>query len=255
MLAQTQNCTSQNSAPVNKRGWPQGATVPVYIDPQITGQRRDAVVQAFNNWTQSKAANGSNVIFTFVSTAPSQNTGFTVLHQQPASDNRASTDTRIDDADNLTTNATTHLSPTITVPAAVLEAMSHEIGHPSGFADCETCAPSESVMATRDRYANDNDVIGRATSPTLCDNQQLQTINYPIPTCNSSQQASCENYGGFWNPNECVCESHNIGGGGGGGPVNPMYDGYCTPYYWVNYRSYDGGQTWNVINRSYVGCW
>jgi hypothetical protein len=38
------------------------------------------------------------------------------------------------------------------------------------------------------------------------------------------------------------------GGGGGGG-------GYCTPYYWVYYESYDGGNTWYVVDIQYAGCW
>jgi hypothetical protein len=39
------------------------------------------------------------------------------------------------------------------------------------------------------------------------------------------------------------------GGGGGGGGYS------CTPYYWVYYESYDGGQTWYVVDMSYAGCW
>lgn len=37
-------------------------------------------------------------------------------------------------------------------------------------------------------------------------------------------------------------------GGGGDG-------GYCTHYYWVYYESYDGGNTWHVVDISYAGCW
>lgn len=46
------NCDAENVADTNKKGWPQGATVSVYIDPAIVGQRRSAVTTAFDNWTQ-----------------------------------------------------------------------------------------------------------------------------------------------------------------------------------------------------------
>jgi hypothetical protein len=53
------NCHSDHVADTNKKGWPQGTTVSVYIDPSITGTRRSAVITAFDNWTQSRALNGS----------------------------------------------------------------------------------------------------------------------------------------------------------------------------------------------------
>jgi RHS repeat-associated protein len=42
----------------------------------------------------------------------------------------------------------------------------------------------------------------------------------------------------------------DTGGGnpGGGGPP-------CTPYYWVFFVSYDGGETWELTDISYAGCW
>src|SRR5437899_2402907 len=165
-------CTSGHVAPVNHRGWPQGMTVKVYIDPAITGDRRLAVVTAFNNWTQSRGSNGSNVSYQIISAPPPPNTGFTIVNQEPPSRDRAETFTWTDDNTGNTMYAKTYLSPDMTNPDAVLEAMSHEIGHPEGFGHCDNCAPSESVMATRDRYNNNNDVIGRATSPTQCDNEQ-----------------------------------------------------------------------------------
>lgn len=181
VIAQTPNCSAQNTAPVNKNGWPQGATVDVYIDPAITGQRRSAIVEAFDNWTRSSAENGSGVTYRIVSQPPSQGTGYTVTNQLPASGDRASTDTITNDVTGSTMSATTYVSPNLTTPAAVLEAMAHEIGHPAGFGDCGSCAPADSVMATSVRYTNDNDVIGRATTPTACDSQRLRTSNYTCP--------------------------------------------------------------------------
>jgi hypothetical protein len=172
------NCLSDHVANVNKPGWPQGTTVNVYIDPNITGNRRTAVITAFDSWTQSRGLNGSQVTYQIVSQPPPAGTGYTVRNQQNASGARETTDTIQNDVTGYTTSATTDLAPTMTNPAAVLEAMSHGIGHPAGFGDCETCAPSESVMSTRDRYNNDNDVIGRATTPTGCDDEQLFLGDY-----------------------------------------------------------------------------
>lgn len=46
--SQTQTCNADIHT--NKAGYPQGQNVKVYIDPTITGARRDAVWQAFANW-------------------------------------------------------------------------------------------------------------------------------------------------------------------------------------------------------------
>jgi hypothetical protein len=111
---------------------------------------------------------------------PPDGQDFKVKNQTPPGPNppRASTDT-YPNGSAPTTGAVTYLSPSITNLAAVLEAMSHEIGHPAGFGHCEDCDPSESVMATKVMYTNDNDVIGRATSPTPCDDQILYLLNHP----------------------------------------------------------------------------
>lgn len=172
------NCHSEQFADVNKNGWPKGTTVNVYVDPSITGDRRTAIITAFANWTQSAGLNGSQVTYQIVSQPPPSGTGYTVLNQQAALGDRATTFTTTDSGTGVTTKATTELSPSMTNPAAVLEAMAHEIGHPAGFGHCDLCAPSESIMATRDRYTNYNDVIGRATTPTPCDDEQLFLDDY-----------------------------------------------------------------------------
>ena len=56
LTVKAQTCTSQNTPPITKAGWPQGATVQVYIDPTITGNLLDVTQQAFLNWN---AANGT----------------------------------------------------------------------------------------------------------------------------------------------------------------------------------------------------
>ena len=145
--------------------------------------------------------------------------------------------------------AFTQLAPTLTYPPAVLEAMSHGIGHTFGYSDCDYCSPTSSIMATSQRYTNDNDVIGRATSPTACDNQQLQLVNYP--RCSGTDSFDCAQAGNFWNEETCTCEPHNIGGTGDAGG----FEYTCTNYYWYRYESLDGGKTWKLVEVSYAGCW
>lgn len=151
--AQNPTCTNLNSPPVPYRGWTKNATVQVYISPNISGRRRSAVTNAFNNWQQNSTANCSNITYQFVNSVPPIGTGFTVLNQQyPTDTSRAVTDVITNDTTGDTMSATTYLAPTVTDPDAVLETIAHEIGHPMGLGHCDTCAPSASTMATRDQY-------------------------------------------------------------------------------------------------------
>jgi hypothetical protein len=184
-LTHAQICNSQNSPPVDFRGWAKNSTVKVYIDPAITGARRDAVIQAFDNWSVANFDNCSNIHYQFVIVPLPASSGFTVVNEQHPSGNRASTNILNNNITFDTMSAKTFLAPTLAHPPAVLEAMSHEIGHPMGLAHCATCYPQQSTMATRYTYTNDNDVIGRATSPTACDQFKLREETYcptPVPT-------------------------------------------------------------------------
>jgi hypothetical protein len=77
-----QTCTSQNSPPVNKAGWPHGTTFQVYIDPAITGNLRDVAEQSFLNWNAANSGangNGSGVTYEFIDSPPNPGTySFTV---------------------------------------------------------------------------------------------------------------------------------------------------------------------------------
>lgn len=238
--AQNRNCTSANVAPIPDRGWAPGATVPVYIDPSITGDRLKAVKEAINNWNFNKTANGSYVTLSITDQRPAKGTGYTILNQQhPTSTARATTDSFEDDNSGYTAYAITYLAPTVTTYDAVLETMSHEIGHPFGMAHCDTCEPNESVMATKKRYTNDDDVIGRVTIPTGCDNAQLYAINYPPPFCNQQEESACYTSGGIYDSANCRCNCPygtnwnstsggcgSSGGGGSGGVGYNCYDVY-----------------------------
>jgi hypothetical protein len=98
----------------------------------------------------------------------------------------------MNDATGYTRNANIYLSPGVALSAAVIETMVHEIGHTFGLTHCGTCDPPTTVMATKIQYTLDNDVIGRATAPTYCDNLVIK----------------CK-YG--------FCSTDGGGGGGGGG--------------------------------------
>lgn len=99
-------------------------------------------------------------------------------------------------------------------------------------------------------YSDPNQVVGRPTSPTACDNQAITYIYLP---CDVAEQNACYYGGGIWNEAACSCDTQY--GGGGGGDTGGGYYDYCTPYYWVYYESWDDGETWQLVDISYAGCW
>jgi hypothetical protein len=259
--AYAQTCTATNTATVNKTGWNRDQPVSVYIDPAITGDARRGVEQAFRNWNTANQSNNSGVSYTFTNTAPAAGAygTFTVSYspQITGTDGtrvRAQASTT-PNANGVTTSASAVIDQVMTNYDAVLETMSHEIGHPAGFGHCGTCAPGDSVMAQvpydPDDPATFNQAYSRATSPTGCDNQALQQTNYPY--CSPPPFSSCT-----WDWSTCSCYPGTGGGGGGLGGGDESGGGgyyYCTPYYWVYYESWDGGRTWDVVDVSYAGCW
>lgn len=176
-----QTCTSQNTPPVTKAGWPQGATVQVYIDPAITGNLLDVTQQAFINWNAASGAAGNNsgVHYEFITSPPNPGTfAFTVTLGTVSGGGRATTDTAVN-SQLQTLKATTTIDSRVTDPLAFFEVIAHEIGHPAGFGECNTCAPSDSVMGPGPPAGQYNTVVGRPTSPTPCDNQKLKQADYP----------------------------------------------------------------------------
>ncbi|HYT49964.1 MAG TPA: hypothetical protein VEL78_06200, partial [Pyrinomonadaceae bacterium] len=150
-----------------------------------------------------------------------------------------------------TVGASTVIDSRVTSKDVVTEVISHEIGHPAGFDDCTSCSPTDSVMALG---ATDyNQLLGRPTTPTDCDNHNLQGSDYPY--CNPPANTSnCQ----VWDPNTCTCSQYvgSGGGGGGGGSGDQMViEGGCTDYWWYWYRSDDGGATWYATGEvDYAGC-
>ena len=120
LTIKAQTCTSQNTPPVTKAGWPQGATVQVYIDPTITGNLLDVTQQAFLNWNAANGAAGNNsgVHYEFITSPPNPGTfSYTVSLGFPANGVRATTDTAAN-SQLQTLKATTVIDPQVTDPLA-----------------------------------------------------------------------------------------------------------------------------------------
>lgn len=185
LTVKAQTCTSQNTPPAPRPGWPQATTVQVYIDPAITGNLLDVTQQSFLNWNAANnGANGNNsgVTYEFINSPPNPGTySFTVTLGTPANGVRARTET-LANSQVQTLSATTVIDSRVTDPSAFFEVMAHEIGHPAGFGECDSCAPGDSVMAPGPPEGQYNAVVGRPTSPTPCDNQKLKQVNYPAAT-------------------------------------------------------------------------
>lgn len=256
--AKAQNCTSSNSPAVVQAGFPRNTQVQVYISPNppnangFTQSQINAIRTAFGNWQNASGINNSGVTFNFVTTMPPAGTyQWLVGHEQPTvtPGTRAESGVPVTDAAGNAQQAVTVIDPRVTDPAALIDVMAHEIGHPMGFADCNSCTATDSVMGAGNKRSDYwNGTSGRPTSPTNCDSQRLQEANYPY--CNPPvNQSSC-----LWDVNTCSCSLNN-GGGGGYYPEGGGFYYYCTPYYWFYYESYDNGETWRLIDVSYAGCW
>jgi hypothetical protein len=121
------------------------------------------------------------VTYEFIDSPPNPGTySFTVSLGTPANGVRAKTVT-LANSQVQTLAASTVVDSRVTDPFAFFEVMAHEIGHPSGFGECGSCAPGDSVMAPGPPEGQYNAVVGRPTSPTTCDNQKLKGTNYPPP--------------------------------------------------------------------------
>jgi hypothetical protein len=267
-----QTCSANNTAIVDRGGWSRGSTVNVFIDTNnMSADAQQAVRDAFANWQAAGSQNGSNVTFNFTTTRPTSGVGTWVTVSTATNITDPATGGRVRAQTNNTNDTNTgeelragiRFDDVMTNYAAVLESMVHEIGHTFGFNHCDTCGITESVMARTPYDPNDpstyNVAYGKPTSPTDCDNYKLHAMNYP--DCGADTSYFCSQNGGSWNGLTCTCDYGGGGGGGGGGyggggSYGEGGGGYCTPYYWVWYESYDGGKTWEPTGEvEYAGCW
>ena len=119
---------------------------------------------------------------------------------------------------------------------------SHEWGHVLGMPDVapDECPGVNTVMrqtSSNQQLVNGNSgaqpALNRPVRPNDCDVNKARTTNQPTIT-------PSDGGGG--------------GDGGSGGSTYYYYDS-CTPYYWVYYESWDGGETWYETDSFYAGCW
>jgi hypothetical protein len=251
-------CPNDGSPDIQSVGYVKGTHVSVYIDPSITGDARSATEQAFKNWNTANNANNSGVVFEFTTTPPVSgvgnylivNSGNNIIDPSTGTQVRAQTTYSTDPNTGYTTRGSIRLDQSMTNYDAVLEAMVHEIGHPMGLGHCtgSGCTPASSVMTpvvtNPPSPTTFNRTYGRSTDPTACDNQTLETADYP--PCFPPVGLSCNT----WDSNLCACMDYG-GGSWGGGDDDPN----CTPYYWCYFVSWDGGQSWDLVLAEYVGCW
>lgn len=120
----------------------------------------------------------------------------------------------------------------------------HEFGHIIGIDDVgpDECPGVNTVM--------------RQTSS---DAQLVNGNSGAQPALNRPTRATnCDLDKGRTEYNQGVNSITPTGGGGGGindGSGGGYYEYPCTPYYWVEYWSWDGGETWELMDVSYAGCW
>jgi hypothetical protein len=226
-------CPQMNVGGNTSLTWPAGATVKVFFDSSISPDRLDIYKQALNNWS---AGNGQGVTFAFdVDTGQAQYS-MSVTDAIPDGDNslRGKVIWQSTDGNGALQYVDIQMNPNVTNPTALLNAMSHEIAHNFGLNHATTLS-NQTGSSLYNSSIGLNDTTTGAPGPTPCDRQTMNSIyagggvRYVAPP--------------------------TAGSGGGDGGYDPGYYYPCTPYYWVWFQSWDDGQTWEIIDISYAGCW
>jgi hypothetical protein len=230
LRANAQTCDTCPPPDTQQNSWQAHTPVTVNINPYFTQDQRNAIMAAFDNW-QNSSNNTTGVTFTYTfNSTPVGSGGMQVNYQTPSIAGAQAETFRFPSSDGSHLDrAVTNIDPRVTNLTAMTEAMAHEIGHTMGINDCDSCCAGASVMTG---YNGDyNDTTSGRVDPGPCDTTTAnQTLGTPLTPA----------YGG--------------GGGGGDYTGGGGYD-YCTPYYWYYYTSYDGGETWNLDDVEYAGCW
>ena len=236
--AQQNPCPQMNVGGNTSLTWPAGATVKVFFDSSISPERRAIYEEALNNWSRG---NGQGVTFNFDAEHGQTIHSMSITDAIPNGDNslRGQVVWQGWDANGVLQFVDIQMNPNVTDPTALRNAMSHEIAHNFGLN--HTANGTHSNQTSSSLYNSTiglNDTTTGAPGPTPCDNQ----------TINSTYSSGGVRY---------VAPPIITGGGGGGGLDDGYYYYYepCTPYYWVYYESWDGGETWDLVDISYAGCW
>jgi hypothetical protein len=152
--------------------WPKNATVAVNISPTFTTSpdpdQRAALRTAFTNW--SNVVN-SGVTFTFTYNSSPQYGDANTMQVSPVTPTCPNGGTCQASTSGQSLNgrrmwALVTISPNVTNLTALTQAMSHELGHTFGLADCGSCADGTSAMTLAGSL---NDTTKGRPDPSACD--------------------------------------------------------------------------------------
>jgi hypothetical protein len=235
--AQQDPCPQMNVGGNTSLTWPQGAEVQVIFDNSVSPERRAIYQQVLDNWS---AGNGQGVTFNYGAFTTQQDPHSMLISDAVPSTGasyRGQVEWQQWDANGALKYSQIAINPDVTDPSALANAMSHEIGHNFGLNHtADGSVSNRTASSLYDSNIGLNDTTTGAPGPTPCDNQVINSI-----------YAS----GGVRN----ITPPSDGGGGGGGGDLGGGYYEPCTPYYWCYFESWDGGETWELVDISYAGCW
>lgn len=198
-----------------------GVSILFNVASQFTGDEKNAMWLACQNWNSSSVGNGSNVTFTGYSegTLPSLRTNMLWVTRTTTSAGGPM------ETANFETNQQTHpylscatirVSPNYNGSNAssddITRAMAHELGHTFRLNDCYPWCNGKSVMGGQACNVSGGPCL---KGPTTCDNCVVQAVFWDLPTeyCTAEPtppDEGCE-YGAQWNwpcevDSDCYCD-------------------------------------------------
>lgn len=190
------------------RLWQENQAVNIWIDPAF-GNLSAYFPLAVSNWANSSTAQMMGVTLSITTDSSAANVH---VYRRPSPDgtySAGSFGTYFMPNIGLVRGEMT-IHPDVTDPMAAAQTFAHELGHPFGLNDCETCPAGSSVMRVGDPM---NATTGRL-APSYCDESVIQA-----------------KWEATFNPDPCD-QYCNSGAGGGDGcycPGGPLKCPTCTP--------------------------
>lgn len=250
LYGQSTSCPSTSQS---AQAWAKGTTVYYNLSNITDPQIRQQVQNAINAWDTANQSNRSGVRFSSA-TPPAGSPTISFQVGGSNGSNAGHVDTTINLSTGIIQSATVSFYTAGQTPGGnpiydpsqpgyydmFLKVALHEIGHTMGLEDATVPSTGycdqQDGATTMNGYCGTNDSGGNMpTNVTTCDKDAINSADSPYPPSLPS------------------------GGGGGGGGDLGGGGGYyyypCTPYYWVYYESWDDGQTWDMVNYEYAGCW
>jgi hypothetical protein len=232
-----------------------GATVWVQFDSSISTDQRNQIMAGLGSWNTANERNGSGVFFqdhdtvgeipadavvTFTNGTLAAGTVSRETYDSTHPDGSIASMTITFNTQAATVTGMAGGAPYYDASQAGYDTIfqkntEHGIGHGLGLNDMprpQTAGASVMNNAVPN-CPNDN-----------CGNEPVS-----VSPCDSSGVSQVPNY------------APPLPTGGGVDPGNTCnsYCGYyyepCTPYYWYYYESWDGGESWELMDISYAGCW